>query len=198
MIAVSRTRKAQSGFTYLAALLLIILLGVFAAKAATAWNFAAQRDRERELLFIGGEFRRALESYRKAHAGSPQPYPTDLTQLLGPGDRIEPARYLRRLYPDPMTGRIQWGLVRTPQGGIVGVHSSSNDPPVRIAAVSATDSIDFAHATSYRDWIFRVSVATPAPASPPLSSKSTAPVGGDQDDQGAPAPQWPGGRPPPP
>ena len=188
----------MSGFTYLGALFLIILLGVFAAKAAAVWSTAAKRDRERELLFVGGEYRRALESFRKAHANSPQPYPTELAQLLGPGDRLVPVRHLRRLYADPVTGNAEWGLVRTPQGGIVGVYSLSGDAPVRVVADSANAAIDFAHAKSYRDWVFKLALPVAAPAVVPGAAAPNVPQGGDQDDEGAPAPQWPGGHPPSP
>jgi type II secretory pathway pseudopilin PulG len=113
--------RRERGFTFLGLMFLIALMAVMAAAAATTWTFAGQRDKELDLLFVGREYRIALARYAAAHARDPQPYPTELRQLLGSGDALVPVRYLRRLYVDPMTGSAEWGLVKTPQGGITGV-----------------------------------------------------------------------------
>lgn len=161
--------RTPGGFSYLGLMFLIALMGLTAAMAGSAWSFAAQREQERELLFAGREYRRAIERYRQAHAGLPQPYPTALDQLLGGTDRLLPQRHLRRLYLDPMTGSSEWGLVKSPQGGIVGVYSLSTRQPVRTRGVYADESINFAKARSYRDWAFtasRTGSAAPGGAAP--------------------------------
>ena len=152
----SMARRHARGFTFLGLLFLILLMGLMAAAAATTWSFSGQRDREQELLFVGHEYRVALARYVAAHARQAQPYPTSLEQLLGNDDRLVPVHYLRRLYFDPITGGADWGLVKTPQGGISGVYSLSERRPIRTVAPSgaAEPGIAFAKAASYRDWVF--------------------------------------------
>jgi type II secretory pathway pseudopilin PulG len=134
---------------------LAALMAMTAALAGSVWSVVAQRDRERELMFVGREYRRAIERYRADHARLPQPYPTALAQLLGDREQqLVVRRYLRRLYPDPITGSSQWGLLRNPQGGIVGVYSLSERPPLRRRGAYIDEAIDWARARSHRDWVF--------------------------------------------
>ncbi|MDP9124206.1 MAG: hypothetical protein M3N82_06350, partial [Pseudomonadota bacterium] len=182
---VARGARARSrGFTFLGLLFLIAVMGVLAGVAATTWTFTSQRDKELDLLFVGQEYRSAIQRYAKAHARTPQPYPATLAQLLGGDDRLVPVRYLRRLYRDPITGGAEWGLVRTPEGGITGVFSLSERAPVRTAARHGqTGGIDFDHARTYRDWVFDARVAsapTPGDGDPP----------GWTPSDGAPPLQW--------
>jgi type II secretory pathway pseudopilin PulG len=166
---------------------LIALMGLMAALAGSAWSFASQRDRERELLFVGREYVHALDCYRKLHAEQPQPYPLALDQLLGERDKsLVSVRCLRRIYLDPMSSAREWGLVLTPQGGITGVYSLSTRTPVRTRAVYPNQSINFDGARTYQDWKFTVPVAPPAKVGAPPK-----PALGDFPDDGAPAPSPP-------
>ena len=147
-------RPGERGFTYLGLLFLVAVMGLLASVAASTWTFVSQRDKELDLLFVGRAYQAAIAHYAAAHARQPQPFPTDLAQLLGSTDSLVPVRYLRRLYFDPMTGGAQWGLVRNPQGGIVGVYSLSERVPVRKQPIAGDPGVDFARAKTYRDWVF--------------------------------------------
>jgi type II secretory pathway pseudopilin PulG len=57
---------AQRGFTYIWMLLLIALMGIGLTVAADVQTTVSQRDREKELLAIGRQFRTALASYYEA------------------------------------------------------------------------------------------------------------------------------------
>jgi hypothetical protein len=57
-------------------------------------------------------------------AGKSQPLPRSLEDLLEDTRLPMPVPHLRRVYPDPMTGEIDWVLVQG-TGGIMGVHSRS-------------------------------------------------------------------------
>ncbi len=175
-------RAASRGFTFLGLMFLIIVMALMATAAATTWTFTGQRDKEEQLIFVGREYRSALSRYALAHARQPQPYPTSLEQLLGGDDRQVPVRYLRRLYFDPITGDSNWGLVRTPQGGITGVFSLSDRRPIRTRGPKDT-GIAFDKAKSYRDWIF----ASGAAASP---VPDAAVPGWNYERDGAPPPTW--------
>ena len=194
----------ERGFTYLGVLFVVALLGVTAALASTTASFESQRERERELLFVGRQYAVALERYRAAHARSGQPYPATLDALLGEG-KPRVVRYLRRLYADPMTDGAEWGLVRTPAGGIVGIYSLSERMPIRRQPYYGDEPFDIANARSYRDWVFgrtlpgvpmRPEASASAPASAPAPVEAVRPPEPPPEDNGAPPLQWPGGRPP--
>jgi hypothetical protein len=59
---------------------------------------------------------------------------------------------LRRVYPDPITGSEKWGIVPSPDGGIAGVFSLSDERPLKVAGF-VTDK-KFEDAERYADWKF--------------------------------------------
>lgn len=150
--------SGSRGFAFIWLLFWVALLGVGLASAGQLWSQAAKRERERELLFIGDQFRRAIASYYEASPGIKR-YPRRLEDLLA-DDRVPVTRrHLRRIWPDPMTGKADWGLVM--QGDqILGVFSQSRDAPIKRANFRAADAV-FADALSYADWRF---VHTPSGA----------------------------------
>lgn len=123
--------KRERGFTYLAALLLVAASGAALAAAAELWSHARQREKEAELLWIGSQFKQAIGLYYHRSPGSVKRYPAKLDDLLEDPRHLNTARYLRRIYTDPLTGKPQWGLIAAPDGGIMGVHSLSSARPLR-------------------------------------------------------------------
>lgn len=151
------------GFSYLGLLLAVAMLSAALAGVGVLWSAQARADREEELLFVGEEFRRAIAAYReRSPAGQPARYPRTLEDLLE--DRRWPTvrRHLRRIYPDPMTGRAEWGLVKGPGDTIIGVHSLSDRPPAKRAGFTE-EQADFAEASSYREWRFVATVTAGSP-----------------------------------
>lgn len=123
--------KKQSGFTYLAILFVIAIAGVVLGKAGINWSQSGQREKERELLFVGNQFRQAIAQYYERTPGLVKRYPAKLEELLV-DERYNPsAHYLRKLYRDPVTNLQQWGLIISPEGGIMGVHSLSEVVPLK-------------------------------------------------------------------
>jgi len=149
--AAGSTRE-QAGFTYIAILLAVAILGVMLAAAGTVWSTVAQRDREAELLFVGEAYRAAIESYYRAGSGAGQ-LPRELQDLVEDRRSLVMQRHLRRLYDDPMTGRQDWEIVRTPDGGILGVHSSSHGVPLKKANFTSGEQ-EFTDAECYCAWQF--------------------------------------------
>lgn len=161
-------RPGSAGFTYLALLFTVAVMGVTLALAGVVWHTAQQRDKERELLFIGSQYRLALASYYHASPGLKR-YPSALGDLVKDPRFANVRRHLRRIYVDPMTGKAEWGVVRNLEGGIIGVHSLSRDRPIRSVFLDGPYR-DFSGKTRYADWKF---VYLPAlPVAPP----GTAPV----------------------
>ena len=188
------TRSDCGGFTFLGLMFLIVLMSILAGAAATTWEFRSQRDKELQLLFVGHAYRAAIIRYAQAHARDREPFPTDLKLLVEDGDQLVPVRYLRRLYFDPITGGADWGLVRTPTGGITAVYSLSEKRPVRVVApVGPSDGIDFTHAKTYQDWVFAAPVAQGA-----QDAGTDAVPGWDYARLGSPPLSWDGKAPPTP
>lgn len=120
----------QRGFSYLLLLFAVAALGIASAGSALMWSTLAQTERERELLFIGGEFSRALQRYFDASPVEPKRYPATLQDLLEDKRQPTPLRHLRKLYFDPMTRSQDWGLVIS--GGQIRAVYSKSEKPARI------------------------------------------------------------------
>lgn len=142
----------QRGFTYLGILIIVMVMGAGLAATGTLWSSTAQREKERELLFIGNEFRQAIESYYRRSPGGPA-YPKSLAELVDDKRFPMPQHHLRRIYVDPMTGKADWGLVQAPAGGIMGVHSLSTQAPLKTGNFRPRDE-QLTDADQYAKWAF--------------------------------------------
>ena len=162
-----RVRKRTHGFTYLALLILLAIIGVTTAATLQLGTIAQRRDAEDELLTIGSEFRNALISYAAATpAGSPTA-PPNMQVLLKDMRFPNPKRHLRKLYIDPITGKAEWGVTMTPdRKGILGIHSLSAKPPIKVGNFPP-EFQGFEKKNSYTEWIFSVSGSS-ASANMPL------------------------------
>lgn len=150
-----------SGFTYIGLLIFISLMGVALAGTGVVFHRQAQREKEKELLFVGDQFRRAIGEYYQRSPGGDKRFPRALEDLLL--DQRYPAtqRYLRRVYRDPMTGGKEWGLVRRDDNSIAGVYSLADGEPAKQANFPAAYE-GFKGKTRYADWAF----VYQAPAAP--------------------------------
>lgn len=160
----------QGGFTYLTALFVVAILLGGLALTGEMWATAAKRQKEAELLFIGDQYRRAIGLYYEATPGSVKRYPRSLEDLIKDPRQARIERYLRKLYPDPITGKTEWGFVKAGDGGIQGVHSLSEDKPAKLAGFLTRDA-GFERAPKYADWLFvyaPAAVATRESTTPPL------------------------------
>jgi type II secretory pathway pseudopilin PulG len=142
-----------SGFTYIGLLFFIALMGAALVAVAQVWHIQVKRDKEAQLLFVGNQFRRAISLYYERAPGGLRQYPKQLDDLLQDPRYPNVQRHLRKLYIDPMTGKAEWGLVRTPDGSILGIYSLSEDTPLKTAGFSGPDA-GFADAVTYREWKF--------------------------------------------
>ncbi len=160
-----RKRGRSRGFTYLGLLFLVSLMALTAAAASALWSVAKHRDDERQLVFVGRQFEAAIESYKRVSKDPKLQYPRELEQLLSDDRFPEPAHHLRRVFHDPMTGQAQWGLIRSPEGGIVGVYSLSVRKP--FPRLNVTQDYRVPSRVSYRDWKFVAPSAREMVASSP-------------------------------
>ncbi len=145
-----RPAPRASGFTYVGLLAVLALIGLLLAAAGDVVSTTERRSREDQLLWVGHEYRAAIGRYWLRN----RRYPLALEELLGTGpDQPLPVRFIRRLYPDPMTNGAPWVLVPAPSGGIMGVASSSTRAPLKTANFDPVDP-SFEKATTYGDWQF--------------------------------------------
>ena len=147
-----RPMHCAAGFTYLAILIAVAIMGVALAATGVVWHTAQQRDREHALLYVGDQFRDAIGRYVNASAGVRQ-YPASLDDLLRDPRSPAVVRYLRKIYYDPITGTQDWGLVKDANDRIIGVYSQSQQHPIKQSNFNQTDK-DFEGKESYSEWTF--------------------------------------------
>lgn len=180
--------RHQQGFTYLGLLMFIIISGIALASTGQVWHAEAQREKERELLFIGEQFRKAIGSYYENTPGGVKHYPLTLQDLLDDKRFVKTRHHLRRIYRDPIAGRVQWGLVRE-QGRITGVYSLSTAKPFKRDGFPR-EFVDFTNADEYTDWRFiytQNAAALSAIAATQSGNAGTAPSGTARPSPGGPS-----------
>ena len=126
------TRRC-GGFVLLGLLIVLVLGGIGLMAAVDMWTLQRQREREAQLLFAGDQYRLAIQRYYyAAPPGSARTLPTSLAELLEDRRYPQTVRHLRRLYPDPITGQAEWGVLRMGER-IAGVYSLSEAQPIKQA-----------------------------------------------------------------
>jgi len=131
----------------------VAIAGLLLAAGSEVWLQSRQREREKELLFAGAQFREAIRLYYERTPGTVKRYPQKLEELLDDRRYLSLQRYLRKIYADPMTGSKQWGRVAAPGGGIMGVYSLSDKSPVKSANFDSGNE-GLTGGSRYSDWKF--------------------------------------------
>jgi len=166
----------QQGFTYLGLLFAVALMGATLALTGVVWHAAQKREKERQLLFVGNQFRQAIAAYYNHSPGSVKQCPNTLSELLKDPRQLVPTRYLRRIYPDPVTGKAEWGLVKTRDNRIMGVFSLSEDEPVKQSNFREADK-EFEGKMHYTEWRFAYNQPQASPQSvPPAAAAMPSPL----------------------
>jgi type II secretory pathway pseudopilin PulG len=150
-----RLTRSESGFTYIAALFMVVIMGILMGAVGQSVKVIMQREREKELIFRGLQYRDAIERWSKKKKGVLK----DLKDLVEPTvsgnvNRSED-RLLRKLYKDPMTGADWKTLPPTPDPvqGIIGVVSTSSEKPFKQSNFPEVIK-NFEGKTKYSEWEF--------------------------------------------
>lgn len=141
-----------SGFTYIGVLMLVAISGIGLAGVGIVWHQDAQREREKELLFIGEAFRHAIGSYYENTPGGTKQYPKKLEDLILDNRFPMTKRHLRKFYTDPFAHESAWGLVLQ-QGQIIGIYSMSELVPIKTTGFLPQYET-FGSAGKYSEWKF--------------------------------------------
>lgn len=100
--ATVRRRDAQSGFTLVGLLVVVAVINVAMAVAATSWVTLDKRAREAELIWRGQQIATAIDCFGREHA----------TEALEKLEQLVEANCLRRLYPEPFARDGEWRVLR--------------------------------------------------------------------------------------
>jgi type II secretory pathway pseudopilin PulG len=196
-----RTLRSDDGFTYIAALVMVVIMGIMLGQAASVWSTRMKQERETELIFRGMQYQDAIRRY---YGMAPDPYgptpgaqPTlpitipstapqlrELKDLLQSSSTAGKQRSLRKLYLDPMTGKDFATIVEN--GRIVGVKSTSEKEPLKQGNFPLElMPDDFEGKKKYSDWLF-ICYRYPIPGSlgGGISGLKKTSVGGDQSGGG--------------
>ena len=158
-----RILRSSTGFTYLAVLVMVVIMGIMLAQVGSYWKTRMQRERELELIFRGTQIRDAMRRWYKLTKNGATPklsvLPNDpklneLKDLLQDPNSAGKTHYLRKLYLDPMTGK-EWGLIRNANQMVVGVASTSEAEPIKQANFPFDlNQADFEGKKKYSEWQF--------------------------------------------
>lgn len=146
-------RTKQLGLTYLALIFAVAILSLASAATMELWSTVQRRDKERELLIIGNQFRQAIGHYYESSPDGAKQYPHTLEDLLTDNRHLVSQRHLRKIYRDPITLKAKWGLVEAPTGGIMGVYSLSGEHPLKSANFEPRNK-EFEQKEKYSEWKF--------------------------------------------
>jgi type II secretory pathway pseudopilin PulG len=101
-------RRGEAGYNLVMLMVLVTALNILVAAALPTWTSLEQREREEELIFRGLQYAEAIRVFQSRFGR----LPVRLEELV----EVEP-RAIRQLWPDPMTGEVDWGLVFATGGG---------------------------------------------------------------------------------
>src|SRR5213594_1673960 len=107
-----KKRRQDAGFSLAALIFFATAASILAAAAVPAYQMQAKREREKELIFRGEEYTRAIQKYQRKFGVNPG----SIDQLV----QTNGLRFLRRAYKDPITGK-DFRLIRiNPDGSLSG------------------------------------------------------------------------------
>lgn len=145
--------RKQHGYALMAALVMVVVMGLGVGIAASSWRTKVRRSHEQELLWRGDQYRKAIASYyRMVHGGARGSYPRNLESLKNDPRVLHRLRHIRRLYKDPLTGE-DFILIKDGSGGIIGVRSESNSEPFKKDGFSY-DNARLTNCKRYSEWEF--------------------------------------------
>lgn len=167
-----RLTRSESGFTYIAALVMVVVMGIMLGAAGQSMRVIMTREREKELIFRGLQYRDAIERWSKKGM---MPL-LDINHLLKDPRSAAGDKYLRQLYKDPVTGQDFRLIIDPNTKEISGVASTSDDEPFKKG--NFPDVIkSFEDKEKYSQWEFIFTrVRTAAGAKPVAQQQLSLPL----------------------
>ena len=145
--------SGEKGFTYPAALAMIIIVSISLMVVQKQWSTIVKRDKEKELFFRAEQIVQAIESFYKSSSKESKQYPKRLQVLLKDNRFPGLKRHLRKIYMDPITEDGKWGIIYDGKGGIKGIFSKSRAEPLKTGNFPEIYK-SFENKRKYNDWKF--------------------------------------------
>jgi type II secretory pathway pseudopilin PulG len=101
---------SSRGYAYIALVIGLAVMSILMAAVLPMASTQAQRDKEAELIFRGLQYSEGIRNFRKRYGR----YPTTLKEMYETRPRT-----LRKLWKDPMTNSMDWGLITAVAGAPV-------------------------------------------------------------------------------
>jgi hypothetical protein len=173
-----RTARARSGLVLMALLLMLVLVGVSALVVAEVSATARAREQEAELLWIGEQYRAAIERYWRSTPGPRKLLPGSVEQLLVDDRFPNEVHHLRQRYPDPFDPTQDLEAIKW-NNSLVGVHSTVKRPSIKRANFPMRyRGFETVEDSSEWSFVFVPLMAPAAPASPSNPGIPGPPGGG--------------------
>ncbi|MFN7883072.1 MAG: type II secretion system protein [bacterium] len=151
------SKGGQQGAVLLVVLLFVLVSTLGASSLVEMHQTQTRREKEEQLLFVGDQYRRAIASYYgMVPPGGGRSLPRSIEDLLNDQRFTPPVQHLRRAYPDPMTGKLNWEFIDG-VGGFAGVRSRSAMEPIKKSGFPM-DYQQFESSDSYARWEFAIKV----------------------------------------
>jgi type II secretory pathway pseudopilin PulG len=110
----------ENGYALLIIMMMLAILLIMLTEALPSVYTEAQREKEKELIFRGTQYGRAIYLFHQQF----HRYPTSVKELLETNDM----RFLRQAYPDPMSRDGKWRFIHATANGII-MDSKTITPP---------------------------------------------------------------------
>ncbi|MCP5118549.1 MAG: hypothetical protein GY953_47660, partial [bacterium] len=102
-------KRTEGGYALLLVFAMAAAVSIMLYMEMPRLVFESQRIKERDLIDRGEEYSRAIQLYVRKF----KKYPASLDDL----EKADNIRFLRRRYPDPMTGSDEWRLIHIDNAG---------------------------------------------------------------------------------
>jgi type II secretory pathway pseudopilin PulG len=165
----------QRGMLLLGVLVFLAVGSLGLALVSQRWSDSRRRDDEEELLRVGLQYRKAIESYYLRSPGQVKQLPGQVEDLLKDPRFPNTVRHLREAYADPLSHGQDWGLIRK-GSALVGVYSQAEGEPFRQDKLLTWLGYEV-RAKSYEEWRFVYAAAVGASAASATGSSNATPVG---------------------
>ena len=106
-----RRGSSDAGYILLIVMMMATLLLISLAAAAPSIYVEGQREKEKELIFRGEQYARAIMLFHQQF----KRYPTSVKELLHTNN----LSFLRQAYPDPMTRSGKWRFIHATANGVI-------------------------------------------------------------------------------
>jgi hypothetical protein len=106
-----RKDSSEAGYILLIVMMMATLLFISLAAALPSIYVEGQREKEKELIFRGEQYARAIMLFHEQF----KRYPSSVKELLHTNN----LSFLRKDYPDPMTRSGQWRFIHATASGVI-------------------------------------------------------------------------------